>query len=139
MIKILSYILTAAVGLALGAVIASGGTSADASKVEPSVVTETKTVTETVEVAAVPQACLDALDEAEQISGIAAEFADTASTFPPLVGDAFEAGINMDNVAAQRIIDQMDASNQEMDDQNSRMRPLVDAFVDDKQACRDAS
>lgn len=98
--------------------------------------TEVKTETVTKEVEVVPQSCLEAINKAEEIASINADFAGTSSKFPPMVAEAYEAGIFGDNRLAQDIIDRLNKYEQDMNMQIDRMTPKVVAFNASKGECR---
>lgn len=84
----------------------------------PEVVVETKTVT----TFRTPPACIKVLN-------IVADALDVLSEWPPLVGEAYEAGLNMDMSQAQGVLTDMKRLNSQI----TRLTPAATAAA---QACR---
>jgi hypothetical protein len=80
---------------------------------------EIKTVTKEV----TPQACLDALDSARKAFSLVSDFTDVVSEYPPLVGQAAQAGMTSDVAGLNRIVRKMRSINSRMDDINAQMDP----------------
>jgi hypothetical protein len=104
-------------GITIGA---SGGESEAAT---PTAKVETKTVTETVE--KTPQACLDALDVADEGFEVSSELVGTA-------GKAFAAISELDVAELHKL-------NADMDPLTGKLNKLAPRYVAAKEACRNAS
>jgi outer membrane murein-binding lipoprotein Lpp len=60
-----------------------------------------------VEVEVIPQACLDALDDARELMDINSEFAFAVSVYPDIVMDAAMSGMGMDVAGIEEVTAQM--------------------------------
>lgn len=120
--------VVAAVALGVGLVAGSGGP-------ETVTKTETKTVTETVD--STPQACVDAMDAAEAlVTGPVVEQTEDSVVLVGLIPLAFEAGVNMDNAAAQDIIDTLDETTARSESRNVEIESLVTEYNEASEKCR---
>lgn len=97
--------------------------------------TETKTVTETVN--STPQACVDAMDAAEAlVTGPLVEVAEDSVVLIGLIPLAFEAGYNMDDTAAQSVIDTLDETATRSESRNVEIESLVTEYNEASEKCR---
>lgn len=92
-------------GLAVGIGIGAAGEKTETVTVEKPVEVE-KVVTETVETT--PQACLDAIDHADELMLSLSGVGLLATQYIDLIPRAFEAGMNYDIGASEQIIADMD-------------------------------
>lgn len=84
------------VGVAAGGAATSSDASAPTSLADPTTVSVTKTVQQPVAVEKTPQACLDALDAAEQLTDDSRSFVRAILPYPNLVLKAAKAGMTLD-------------------------------------------
>lgn len=118
--------------------------AAKGAKVAPTVtVTETAPavrITETVtETAKTPQACLDAIDEAEDLAKIMVDFTQLMSAWPEIALAAAQAGIAQDADALNAVTKRMEKSNTQLTGLTSRVSATGDAFNTAKGTCRDGA
>ena len=123
-VKITGKQMLTFVGLPLVAFIlgmAAGGDSSDepAAAPEPEVRTETKTVTEEVEVPVTPQACYDALDSAESI--VSGTMADVMTT----VSEAFESASVLDAAGMEAAMTELDELTVQIENQVAEYNPAA--------------
>lgn len=98
-------------------------------------VTETKTVTETVD--STPQACVDAMGAAEAlVTGPVVEQTEDSVVLIGLIPLAFEAGASMDNAAAQGVIDTLDEATARSESRNVEIKSLVTEYNKASKKCR---
>lgn len=95
-----------------------------------------KVVEKRVEKKVTPQACLDAIDAARDVAGGAAVFADASGKYPPLVGQALQAGVSQDVGAAADILDEMKSANKNFDKAVEMTAPAVAAFNKAAEGCK---
>lgn len=95
---------------------------------------KTRTKVETQQVT--PQACLDAIDDAENIARNVASFTKVVVHYPTMVGEAYKAGLNMDGTKGLQIARHMKRLSQQMESINNDTAGNVDQFNTDKTACR---
>ncbi len=121
-------IVAATIGIGLGSV---GSASSDT-------VAEPKVKTVTKEVEAVPQACLDALSDAEGVADSVADFGQVSIQWPNLVVRAARAGLNRDVGSVRAIIADMESMTSDYDDITAELTPQVRSFNANKASCRSA-
>lgn len=97
---------------------------------------ETKVETKEVTKEVIPQACKDAIQTAREVAANVAFFAETASEYPPLVGRAFEAGLNQDSGEAQSVISKMEELNDDLGKAADTAGPQADAFNKAAEGCK---
>lgn len=97
---------------------------------EPEVrtVTETVTETETVTVEQTPQSCLEAIRHARTMGDHASEFASLAAEYLPLIPEAFTAGAEMDQAAADVVLSTMEDLTAQNGELNQRVGRNVNKF-----------
>ncbi len=136
-----SVAVTAIVAATIGIGIGSAGSASSDTVAEPKVktVTQTETVTKEVEVEVVPQACLDALNDAEAVADSVADFGKVSVKWPGLVLRAAKAGMNMDVSAVNGITADMESMTSDYHDITAEMTPQVRSFNTNKATCRSAS
>lgn len=105
---------------------------------EPEVITETVTEEVEVEVYKTPEVCIRALDLAEDSAAISAEFANTSSNLPTLVGQAFEAGATNNLQLGEEVIDKLNGFTADFKDQSGRLGNIVRDYNSASDECRAA-
>jgi hypothetical protein len=90
------------------------------------------TVTAEPEVS-VPQACLDAFDDAEAIFDVAADFATSASEAITLIPEAAAAGMNYDAAELDRITSVLDGITSDITSQNDAVASST--YAQNRDAC----
>lgn len=129
--------VTLLVGVGIGAAGAEGETASKPVTVpEAEVVTETVTVTETetVEVETTPAACLEALRHAEDVFIHASDFANLVSKYPPLIEEAYTAGVSSGSVYG--ILSEMQRLTAKNRTLNTKVNRSAAAYVDAAKTCR---
>ena len=130
-------VLTLFIGVGIGA--SGSDAPADAKPAPTATVTaepivETETVTETVEVT--PEACLDAIDYADDLILTMGDVGLLAAQYIDLIPRAFEAGMDYDIAASEQIIADMDELTAQVEDMDvATDRANYDAAVEE---CRGA-
>lgn len=99
---------------------------------------KTNTVTEEieVEVPTTPDACLEALDLADEMRALADDFSDQAARALPLIPDAFTAGAEFDQAAVDEILAELDDQTADLDSLNGDVRRTVRHFSAAATECR---
>lgn len=121
----------AVTALTVGALV--GGSSG-----EPAPKAETKTVTETVD--STPQSCIDALDAAEAlVQGPVVEQSSDTIILVNLIPKAFDAGVHMDEAAANSIITTMGEVNKRTESRNATIESLVGDYNAASDDCRSSA
>jgi len=115
--------------------IAIGGAGGGTTEPEVRTVTETETVIETVET--VPAECLAALDDADELTTIAADFGGVTSTALGLAADGFVAVASFDVAEMERVNAEMEGIPAQMDALTARVN--ASTYVTNRDACKAAS
>ena len=113
-----------------------GGAGSGGEPAEPEVRTETVTETETVEVAVVPAECLAALDDADVLNGLSAEFADITSYALGLASEALLAAATFDVAEVERISVEMEGVPDQINDITAQVQGST--YAVNRDACRAA-
>lgn len=95
-----------------------------------------KVVEKRVEKKVTPQACLDAIDAARDVASGVAVFAEASGEYPPLVGQALQAGVSQDVGAAADILSEMKSANDDLNKAVEMTAPAVAAFNKAAEACK---
>jgi hypothetical protein len=121
---------TALAALIIGIAIGSSGESAETT-------TDTSPPASVVTVADVPDACLDALDGAEDMLNISVEYMTITSELPMMIYDGIEAGVGYDAAAIQDLTDRLNSITADIEDLTAQIE--ASDYRDDAAKCRDAA
>lgn len=92
------------------------------------------------EEAQTPQSCIDALDAAEAlVSGPVVEQSEDSIVLIGLIPEAFTAGLNVDNAAADSIIETMNEVNARTVARNEVIEDIVTEYNEASEECRNDS
>lgn len=84
----------------------------------------------------VPVSCLSALDYAEEVAGISAEFAGITSKSFGLAAQAIQAAGTFDTAGLRAVTRQMRGTNEEINALTARLNPVVDFYNAAAEDCR---
>jgi hypothetical protein len=90
-----------------------------------------------VTVADVPDVCLEALDNAEDLMGFGADFAGIAAEMPMMIYDGIEAGMAYDAAAIEDLTDQMNTITADVEELSEKIGSSD--YRDNADQCRDAA
>jgi hypothetical protein len=85
----------------------------------------------------VPAACLDALDDAEELMAITSEFAGVVEDLPRMVYEAAQAGASFDTAAIEGLTVRLEEITVEVDELTARISSS--GYRDQAAQCRDAA
>lgn len=131
-----SVVITGLGALVAGVIIGSAGAASSTTVAEPQVktVTQTRTVTDRVEVT--PQSCLDAIDAAEAISVQTRDYVELTTDLPQMIVSAAKAGMSMDAAALEAVTTDMNDFSSDTKSITAKIGPLVNDFNSAKASCQ---
>ena len=88
----------------------------------------TKTVEKIVEKKVAPEACMKAITTARAIAGTQVEFIEASGGYPPLVAQAFEAGLTNNSSMSTEVVNSMRKINERMNAATAKVGPQVETF-----------
>lgn len=120
--------------LAVLASVAIAGCASDKSESSSSEPKEERVATQVAE--STPQACLDALDDAEEAFGLAAEGFSLAANVSEMIGPAAQAGFDQDAATIRDLTDQLHTNNAELDAVTSDLVGVRSSYQANAAECR---
>jgi hypothetical protein len=124
------WIVTAVAALIIGVALGSSGESAETT-------TDTRPPGTVVTVADVPDVCLKALDNAEDLMGIGADFAGIAAELPMMIYDGIEAGMAYDAAAIEDLTDKLNTITADVEELTGQISSSD--YRDNAAQCRDSA
>jgi hypothetical protein len=124
------WIVTALAALIIGIAIGSTGESTETT-------TDTSPPASVVTVADVPDVCLQALDNAEDLMGFSADFAGIAAEMPMMIYDGIEAGMDYDAAAIEDLTDKLNGITADVEELTEQIGSSD--YRDNADQCRDSA
>jgi hypothetical protein len=121
---------TGLASLLIGIGIGGSGEGAEAT-------TDTSPPATVVTVSDVPDVCLEALNNAEDLMGFSADFADIAAEMPMMIYDGIEAGMAYDATAVEDLTDKLNTITADVEELTEQIGSSD--YRDNAAQCRDAA
>src|SRR5699024_6457963 len=131
------YLVAAGTGVAALLLGVGIGTSPEAQSA-PEVKTVTITKTETKKVEVTPKACETAIEQAGEIQGLYSKVLTVAADYPIMIGEAAQAGLDVDVAKIDELTRRLDEGTQKLDGLNADIDDITPKYLSAVDECLSA-